>query len=103
MRYEIGAGVGFDADGKAIPASASAIIVRRIVKEASQRFGGCFIRYGTGGWLNPADEVVEELAITVTIDASANQNVKEFAEFVKHELNQAAVHVAHLPSETYSV
>jgi hypothetical protein len=102
MRFELGYGVGFDRNGKALDAQHVAEVQKLILVEACRRFGGCNILPGQGAWLDGDNLVVEESRVLVFDTGAAvgsrpgyqaEIDAHELAQFIGHLLNQKAVHV----------
>lgn len=105
MRFEIGYGVGFDRDGKALEAHYVAEVQKLILVEACRRFGGCNILAGQGAWLDGDTLVVEESRVLVVDTPAgpgsragfdAEKSAEELGQLIGRLLNQKAVHVVSL-------
>lgn len=99
MRYEIAYGVGFDRHSVPIPLGTVAKFDREIVIHACNRFGGCNLVSGQGGWKDDAGSIVLEESRVLTINTEKGGAVAIFAEWVRSQLNQTAVIVTAIDVE----
>lgn len=108
MKYEIGFGVGFTANGTPIDQTNKTEWLKIAMVEACRRFGGCNITFGQGAWLNPrGDLIMEESAVMVVSSLPTGRMAEdhhrealELAEFVRKIFQQEAVVFTQLVSTT---
>lgn len=99
MRFEIGFGLGFDKDGKAIDPVQRQEAIKLILTEASLKFGGANIVFGQGAWINAKGALVVEESATLVIQSlpdgrlyeDEQEAAKALASYVRRVLNQEAV------------
>lgn len=105
MRFEIGFGVGFDRNGKAITDWYVGHAVREILAYTARLFGGCNIVAGNGAWMD-GDQLIIEQSRVLVVDVQAPcggakahkalEDVRVLADFIGRTLNQKAVHVTQI-------
>lgn len=99
MRIVFGIGIGFESDGKAIPDHIAHERIQSATRLACERFGGCFIVHGNGGWIDEGGKLIVEPGITLTVESDASQaDASEFASILASLFRQSAVMVSVSPS-----
>lgn len=97
MRYEIGFGVGFTGTGEVITDKDE--LMKIVLVEACNRFGGCHVTFGQGAWISPAGALVVEEAATLTVMSlptgrlftDETELAEGLAEFIRRLFRQEAV------------
>lgn len=91
MKTEIYLGVEKTRDGNDIDAVDANARLRTIKQAAAKRFGGYSLFMGSGGWVTPEGELVEEMCAKLEIVSDAP--VREFAVWAARVLDQSCAMV----------
>jgi hypothetical protein len=97
-KWEIAFGVGYDWQGKPIPADELREALEIIERRASREFGGCSLIAGRGSWVDDSRLIQEESRVLFIFTEDSPQEsehrIERIAGLVKGELRQKSVIVS---------
>lgn len=94
VKMTFGVGLDYDGGGRALGDEAKERMrTDNAIKELSQRFGGCFVTKGNGGWMDGGKLIAEQgLQFTCLSDVFvAKDRAKLAARWLKKEFKQKSV------------